>query len=81
MTTVPRTVTGRARAGLEIGLALALTLGAIGAGYVAGRTSAGGLLARPAVAPSGEADTGTTHAAEARMEGLLLLLLGRGGVL
>lgn len=61
---------------VQVGLAVALTLGAMGAGYVAGRTSG---HHAPAVAPIGETDP--AHAAEAGMEGLLLLLLGRGGVL
>lgn len=70
-----RVLTKGARAGLEFGLAVALTMGAIGAGYVAGKTSLHNH--RPMAEMAGQTD----HAAEARMEGLLLLLLGRGGVL
>ena len=65
----------RLREAVQVGLAVALTLGAIGAGYIAGK--AAGHDAPPALEPAGQVD----QAAEARMEGLLLLLLGRGGVL
>ena len=66
--------TKRLRETIQVGLATALTLGAISAGYVAGKASAHSALAEPMELPA-------DHAAEARMEGLLLLLLGRGGVL
>lgn len=68
----------RLRAALPIGLAIALTLGAIGAGYLAGRTHTPGA---PVIALADGLDHAMTQAAEAQMEGLLLLLLGRGGVL
>lgn len=76
-----RVATKRAHTGLELGLALALTLCAIGAGYVAGKASAHGFLARSSAMLVGEGNHAPTPAAEARMEGVLLLLLGRGGVL
>lgn len=68
----------RLRAAVPIGLAVALTLVAIGAGYVAGKAHIPGA---PALALADGLDHMVTHAAEAQMEGLLLLLLGRGGVL
>ena len=70
--------TRRLRAAVPIGLAIALTLGAVGAGYVAGKAHISG---RPAVALADGLDHLVTHATAAQMEGLLLLLLGRGGVL
>jgi hypothetical protein len=75
-----RALAPRARDTLGLGLALALTVGAVGAGYVAGKASADGFLAHSAAELISEADIAAAHAAEARMEGLLLLLLGRGGL-
>lgn len=68
----------RLSAAMPIGLAVALTLSAIGAGYVAGKAHS---PAGPAIALADGLDQAFTHATEAQMEGLLLLLLGRGGVL
>ena len=78
--TLPKVKTGPRglRAAVPIGLALALTLGAIGAGYLAGKAHT---PAAPVIALADGLDHALAHATEAQMEGLLLLLLGRGGVL
>lgn len=76
-----RVLTKRARTGLELGLALSLTLCAIGAGYVAGKASPHRFLDRSSAMLVSEGNPAPTPAAEARMEGVLLLLLGRGGAL
>ena len=78
--TLPQVKTGPRRfwAAAPVGLAIALTMGAVGAGYVAGKMHTLGV---PAIAMTDGPGHAGTHAAEAQMEGLLLLLLDRGGVL